>query len=341
MRSTLAFALVMMAAACGKSTGSGGGGGGGGGGPDANDLGAPAFSVQSSDITLQPGQEETYCWYFHTSNTSDVVINKWVSNDTPGSHHMILFTGGAEHADGLDTTNSCGLGTSGGVSNPPIWVYATQQETQEEDLPSDDGTGKPLGQKIAANTEAALQMHYLNSGDSTLVAHVHLDAYALPAGTDYTETDAYITYNNDISVPPNSMNTLVTASCALPSNVKFWEMTTHSHKQSVETKVFDGTGMLVDSTDWQHPTAMQWMTPQTFYTFTSSSLTWSCNYDNDAPPPYEPDGTSNADTTVVAGPSAATNEMCMAIGYFFPATGPFFGLNIKEAGGDTCLTEQF
>ena len=42
------------------------------------------------------------------------------------------------------------------------------------------------------------------------------------------------------------------------------------------------------------------------------SLTWQCTYDNTG---------SNG---VVSGPSAQTNEMCMATGYYFPATGPKF-----------------
>jgi len=52
-----------------------------------------------------------------------------------------------------------------------------------------------------------------------------------------------------------------------------------------------------------------------YYTFTNPNLTWSCTYDNTG---------DNAGSTVVAGSSAKTNEMCMATGYFFPATGPKF-----------------
>ena len=42
----------------------------------------------------RPAHEVTYCYYFHTPNTAPVAINKWVSDMTPGSHHMIFFTGG-------------------------------------------------------------------------------------------------------------------------------------------------------------------------------------------------------------------------------------------------------
>jgi hypothetical protein len=325
MRTSFTFLLAATAAAaCGKDvhgkdvhTG---------GGVDAG--GELAFEVTSGDITLMPGQEVTYCWYFHTSNTSTALVNKWMSNMLPGSHHLILFLGGPEHADGLDTTNGCGLNAST-ASDPPMWTYSSQQLQQSIDLPSDDGTGKPLAQPIAANTVAAIQMHYINVTDSMLTAHVEIQAYALPVDTkSYTPTYAYVTYNNDLSIPPGAVapaaGTVWTASCPVPSGVQFWEMSSHSHKQSISTLVNDGSSMVFQSTNWSDPGIMIWQSAP-FYTF-SNDLSWTCSYNNNAPPPYEPMGASNANTTIVAGPSAATNEMCMAVGYYFPATGPAFGI---------------
>jgi hypothetical protein len=282
--------------------------------PDGNTGGdTPAFEVVSRDAMLQPGEQITYCYYFHTSNTSDVLINRWVSDMTPASHHAILFLnpGATQPADGTLDTSGCG-GLSG--TSAPIWTYATQTAHQEELLPPDDGAGKPLAQKIPANTPAVFQLHYLNATDQPLAAHIDLKAYALPPGTAYTQTDAYVTYNNDISILPHAVGKTVSASCPLPSGVKFWTMSTHSHKQSVETSVSDGSGMIFQSHDWEHPGSMNWnATP--FYTFGATKLTWECTYDNTG---------DNANNTVVAGPSASTNEMCMATGYFFPATGPKF-----------------
>src|SRR6476661_776708 len=51
----------------------------------------PAFSIESSEITVLPGEEFTKCFYFTTPNTEKVVIHKWVSDMSPGSHHMIMF----------------------------------------------------------------------------------------------------------------------------------------------------------------------------------------------------------------------------------------------------------
>lgn len=324
MRSWIILALVT-AAAC--ST-------------DTKPVSTLAFEVQSGDITLMPGQEVTYCWYFHTSNTSTALVNKWSSNNTLGSHHIILFLGGPAHADGLDTTNSCGLGTSASATNPPIWVYASQQLQQTIDLPDDDGSGKPLAQPIPANSEAAIQMHYINETDSTLTAHVEIQAYALPPTTTYTRTDAYITYNNMISIPPGGVGVTATGTCRVPQGVKFWTVSTHSHKQSVMTQVFDGSSMIFQSTNWSDPGYMMWDTTP-FYTF-KGDATWTCTYNNNEPPPYEPAGESNANVTVVSGPSAATNEMCMAVGYYFPSTGPTFGLWDSFSGGSAnaeCFAE--
>jgi hypothetical protein len=292
MRNSYVLLLVTALAACsgtntggnmgggGGSGGSGGtggsggsGGAGGGGGVDPN--GTPAFTITSSDIMLQAGQEVTYCYYFHTSNTQTVAINKWVSAMTPGSHHMIMFMnpGGSQPADGTIDQN-CGIGGgSGGLgSNLPVWTYATQMPNQEQDLPSDDGAGKPLGQNIAPNSAGYFQMHYLNATQNTLTAHVDLKAYALPASASYTQTEAYVTYNNDIKVGPGATGVIASASCPVPSGVKFWTMSTHSHKQSVGTQVLDGTSMIFSSTDWEHPGATDWQAPS-FYTFTASSLT--------------------------------------------------------------------
>ena len=329
MRISIALVLCAALAACGSSSGPSNPG------PDGSMMGSGSAAIDqtSSDITLMPGQEVTYCWYFHTTNTSPVVINKWVSDMTPGSHHLILFTGGPAHADGLDMTNSCGLGTS--ATNPAVWVYASQIPHQEMDLPADDGTGKPLGQVIKPNTQGAIQMHYLNASDTTITAHVHLQGFAMPAGAAYTETDAYITYNQDISIPPGATNFKVSATCALPANAKFWTVSTHEHKQGIGAEVLDGTTQVFAATDWEHPGSKDWMTSP-FYTFASPSLSWDCTYNNTG---------SNAANTVVAGPSAATNEMCMAVGYFFipstGSTGPFFGLNVNVNGADQCFTRQF
>src|SRR5262249_368725 len=80
MRTTSGFAIAasVFVIACGQH--GGGGGGGGGGGPDSSTSAVPAFEIKSADVTLQPGEQITYCYYTHTSNTTTALVNKWVSD---------------------------------------------------------------------------------------------------------------------------------------------------------------------------------------------------------------------------------------------------------------------
>ncbi|HTL35484.1 MAG TPA: hypothetical protein VL326_20290 [Kofleriaceae bacterium] len=276
-----------------------------------------AFTVTSSDFTLQPGQETTKCFYFHTTNPEQVLVNKWVSDMTPGSHHMIAFSSlGQQPADG--TVDNCE------GADVPLPMFGTQVPHEELVFPDDDGFGKPLVQIVEPNMAAYFQMHYLNTTDEPLQVHVSLSAYGLPATVEYTRTDLFATYNNDIAIPPGATNYKVSATCDI-FDKKFWQMSSHSHKQSAETKIFDGSNMVLDSTDWEHPKSERWNLP-TYYQFQSPSITWECTYNNTG---------DNAGRTVTAGQSAATNEMCMATGYYFPAVGPR-GC-VMDSGSCQCL----
>jgi len=313
MRSSLAFALFGLAAACGGSSS----------GddvvtpPDSNDTLPPppdrGFRIESPDITIMPGQEITYCYYFHTPNTETLAVSQWQSVLTPGSVHRIMFQtpGGDSQPEGTVSDQNCGLGASG--TSAPIWTYATQTEESELLLPTDDGAGQPLAQEIKPGTPAFFQMHYLNATDQPLTAHVVVDAFALDAGAAYTSTSPYVTYNGNINIPAGATNFVVSQSCDTPANSKFWLMTTHSHKQSIGTRVLDGSNEVVVSTDWEHPTVAEMSSP--FYSFTTGKLTYECTYNNPG------------NTPIQDGESAATDEMCMASGYFFPATKPVFCYN--------------
>src|SRR5262249_25594026 len=137
MRLFVSMSVALTLVACGSS-----------GDRSAPDAGSsddvPAVKTVSPDIHIAAGQEIVYCYYFHMPNTSTVAIKKWVSDMTPGSHHMILyFTDTAVQPDG--TLNTCEAGGAGIV---PVWTYASQTPHQESAMPADDGTGIPLAQVI-------------------------------------------------------------------------------------------------------------------------------------------------------------------------------------------------
>ena len=276
-------------------------------GPDANTIDPPArgFQIVTPDVDIMPQQEITYCYYFRTPNTETMAVKKWVSKMTPGSHHLIMFTTQNDKMPpGTLSTSGCGFG--GGSSNVPSWTYSAQTPDASLQLPTDDGAGKPLAVEIPANSAGFVQMHYFNPTDQAIKAHVTINAEALDAGATFTKTAAYVTYNNSISIPPGATNYKVSQSCNAPSG-KFWLMSTHAHKQAIKTEVLDGTTSTFSSTNWEHPGAQAWMTAP-FETYASGKVTYECTYNNPT------------NRTITSGDSAATDEMCMASGYYFPAT---------------------
>lgn len=267
---------------------------------------ARGFQVVSPEITIPSGTEITYCYYFRTPNTAAMPIKSWKSHMTTGSHHMILyFTSTLERPEGTISPDNCGGG--GGGLNAPVWTYASQVVDQEFTLPSDDGTGLPIAQAVAAGQPAYIQMHYLNATDNPIKVHVELNANAYDEGVAVRGAAPFITYNTNINLGAAAgSTTTASGSCTVSSTAKFFTMSTHVHKRGVHTYVKDGSTMVFESTDWEHPGDRNW-TAAPFFSFASGKLSYQCDYRN----------ATGSPAPITDGPSAATNEMCMAIGYFF------------------------
>lgn len=263
---------------------------------------AVGFQIVTPDIVIEPGQEITYCYYTTIDIDQTLGVKEWSSTYTTGSHHLILyFVGDTGHPDG-DLSTDCDL-SAGGLSLPQ-WTYSAGTPEYTNAMP--DGVGMTVnpGQKVA------VQLHYLNASPSTpITAHAVINAVAYEPGTQYTPAAAFITYNQSISIPPNGTAS-AEGTCAVPDGVSFFTLSTHSHRRSVHTEVRDGSTVVFQSDDWEHPGATDWRAAP-HYQF-SGDLTYHCDYENDL------------DQTVNDGDSAATDEMCMAVGYMFPATDPVF-----------------
>lgn len=275
---------------------------------DGEDLPAPAqgFQIITPIIELAPGQEATYCYYTRMPISQTVGVKQWESQMTPGSHHMILyFTSTEVQPEGTLTAQNCGSGRG-------IWAYSAQQPKVTFAMPAG------IGMAVEASQPAFIQMHYLNSTDKTLPVRVTLNASTYAADETYTPAAAFVTYSSNISVPPGTPATPGEATaggiCSVPANARFFTMSTHAHKQAVRTQILDGAEILFDSRDWEHPGA-RIFADEPFYSFATGGLNYRCEYRN------------RTSRVIQDGDSAVTDEMCMAIGYFFPASRPLFCLN--------------
>jgi hypothetical protein len=297
-----AFSLIVLGC-------SGGDGGlGGDDEPDADDRPPPpehGFQIVTPDLEILAGQEITYCYYTTVRLDQAAGIKRWSSTMAPGSHHLIVyFTETRQRPDGTIDT-SCG-GVGGGL-NVPVWTYAAQTPEAEFTMP------EGVGMHVAAEQPLFVQMHYFNAHPTQAIdAHVVINAETHAPGVAYERAAAYVTFNTQINLPPNGAGE-VEGSCAVPAGAKFFTMSTHAHRRATRTEVRDGDTVIFESEDWEHPGSRDWKTAP-HYTF-AGRLNYRCEYQNDL---NEPVGT---------GDSADTDEMCMAVGYFFPATRQVFCLN--------------
>jgi hypothetical protein len=126
---------------------------------------------------------------------------------------------------------------------------------------------------------------------------------------------AMVSFNFNINVPPATASgpgtQTVSGTCRAPAGSKFFAFTTHTHKHATAADVTYTTNgqttNIVHTVDWEHPDVGLWHAPDFLTVQQGDTFTYSCSYQNDG------------SSAVTVGETAASNEMCMAIGYYFPA----------------------
>jgi hypothetical protein len=266
--------------------------------------------ITSPEFTLQPGEEVFKCFYTSLPAEQEVAVGRFRSLMTPGSHHLILYaTEDALRPDG--TFDDCGdAAPQVGPRSLRVWLYAAQDPEHHHDMPA--GVAVPL----KARQPLILNMHYINVGNTPL--NVKAVVNAEYAAAPFERAGAFVTFNTQIAVPPQGVQT-VSGTCSVPTGARFFTMSTHSHRFTTGasvTTVRDAQPLqqLLRTDDWEHPAVVNWAAP--YMTLgDGESIRYECSYKNDT------------DDTIKVGESAAKNEMCMAVGYYFPATGTTFCIN--------------
>lgn len=273
---------------------------------------ADGFQIEfPNTVVVQPGQEQFLCYYKTVPIDMDVDVGAFQSWMSPGSsHHFILFEaggtqsgifgalgalGGGMQPDG--TLTSCAIGSG-------QWMYATSLPGTVVELDMPDGVGLPM----TKGTQLVLNLHVINAGSMPNSPELKLNV--MYAKNVQYKAAAMVSFNATIAIPPGGMQT-VQGRCNAPVGSKFFAITTHTHKRATAADVnFISGGQtmnIVHTTDWEHPDVGLWAAPDFLTVNNGDSFTYSCSY------------TNTESFTVTVGETAASNEMCMAIGYYFPA----------------------
>ena len=283
----------------------------------ATDLAVPAsadgmqFQTPDMAYSVAPGQEIFPNFCVTVPSTIQVGgFQSWMSIGS--SHHFILYKGGTAPAGG-----ACTLGAN-------TWIYASSTPGQviTENMPAN------VGLQIASSTQLILNMHFINTGSTTLYPKIKVNL--LFAKNVMYQAGTMVSFNSQINVPAATAagpgTQTVSGTCTAPTGAKFFTMSTHTHKHATAAwvdYVHAGTTTEVVHTgttstyptdqeqgsglDWEHPGVGLWTSPNFLTVAAGDTFTYHCSYSN------------TASTSVTVGETAASNEMCMAIGYYFPA----------------------
>lgn len=161
---------------------------------------------------------------------------------------------------------------------------------------------------MPANHAGLLRLHYMNSTSEPITVHAELDAIAYEPGTAVTPAATFLTYNNSLSIPPSSSKS-ETQVCAVPADVQFFAVSSHSHKQSAHTYIKDQAAIVFESTDFADPGSRKW-TEAPFLTFASGQLTYQCDYVNPT------------DRTITSGTASLRMRSAWRSPTSFPPAGP-------------------
>lgn len=278
----------------------------------------PGFSITTPPLAVAPGEEAAFCYYVHTGNSATQGVRRITSSMGGQTPYVSLLTTHDALGNPVDVQPPGTLSTAGctwfGPDQNSRRIYTAHGPEEELLLPTDDGAGFPLALEFLAGQPAVLVVHVLNDTVDPLTTAVTLTAYSHLPGVSYTKTATFTAVDTQLVIPPPGTTTS-THTCPVPSGVKFWWFSTHTHGFAQSARIHNGGSDIVVSTDWQAPAVAEFGPPG-FYSFgVGEQLTYSCQYLNDS------------GQTVTFGESYFGDENCNGLAYFFPANAPRFCVN--------------
>jgi hypothetical protein len=264
---------------------------------------APGAGVQlvTPAFDLEPGAETFACYHAELPIDGEIDVRYYESKMATGSHHFILYKMDGD-ATALGTLEQSGCAGDFSKQN---WIYSAAQPHIDLQVP------EGVAVVLKSRQRVLFDMHAINSTLRAIRVQVTLNVVL--AKGDFQPAASVVSSNDEINIPPFGTQT-VSTDCTPGPEAKYFYLVTHTHRRgtlaTVARVLADGTlgEELVRSTSWEAPQDGRWLSEPLLTFAPGEKLRISCSYRNDLP------------QVVTVGPSAAVNEMCMLIGYYFPAT---------------------
>jgi hypothetical protein len=285
------------AARCTQTCGAVAGGPTADGGPSASPPGDAAtagpdlpstFVADSFDIP--PGGETFRCQNFQNPYSRDVAILSSEAFMTVGSHHMFLFIEPDSVESPLTECSGLSFGT-----------YLHLAQRSESIITYPPGVGRIL----PGTNGLQIMVHYLNSSTETIHAQVAVTIHATEPEKVAIHASQIFANTLGISLPPMEKST-IKHSCGVPKDINLFTAASHMHSHGTyyTARTSDGQ-LLYETKDWAEPEPWTFTPPRLLKA--GSTIDVTCQYDNET------------NETLSFGESAATNEMCIFVGGYYPA----------------------
>ena len=285
------------AARCAESCNAPGADAGSDGGAAAR---APYLATLVTDpFDIPAGQEYFQCQNFSNPLGKDVVVLATESFMTAGSHHMFVFVrpgvedGPLSPCSGLEFSDS---------------LHLAQRSQQRSEYPPG------VGRFFSSSQGLRIQIHYLNASTDTVHTEIAVTIRADDPEAVPTHASGIFINTLNISVPPHGTGS-ADQSCFVPSDANVFTAASHMHQHGVHFTARADDGQLIyETNEWAEPEPWTFTPPRKVTG--GSSINIHCDYRNDT------------DQPLGFGESAATNEMCILAGGYYPA---------KDGESITCL----
>ncbi len=272
------------------------------------------FSMALPKVTLQPGEEKSYCFAAPITMTgSSYMVGGAVLRVGKGMHHGNVTTrpqrttkpGGGVVGCGPSTAGAIGGEGQDVIDGGSVLFGSTTQVAGEEWQSFPEG----MAFRVKPAFEIAARMHYLNATKEPIDIAPVYEWFTVDEAKVKTELAPFFWVNKNINIPPHTKQT-IKASCALPTPMKIVTLMPHMHKLATGFTAgylggpLDGKNFLESKGyDPDRGLIMQW--DPGVDTAQGEGVTFSCSWEN------------TFDKTIVEG--IGDNEMCMAFGYGYPA----------------------
>jgi hypothetical protein len=189
-------------------------------------------TAEVSRFLMQPGDEKSECWSFHTPNDGDFYYQSFELSGRPGTHHIIDTMYKTDVTDGGFTVcRDGGVGVSPDIiSNLPgaSKAYIPREAVAPENA--------HIANLIPAHVSAQADMHYFNLTEKPILREFWLNIYSVPKD-QVTESSLQIRGMGGLSwtlkpIPPQS-HQVYQYTCPIPGDGRVTELLGHTHAHGV------------------------------------------------------------------------------------------------------------